>query len=292
MAKRKEIAQKLVKEEKIPLRIALTAMFLSKAMYYYTPQSEPDRRKRALDQELVNKLRSISGHELVYGYRKTTKKLKVYNHKKVYRHMKELKMLQPKKLKKKKHTRLPISCPVSSNIRWEGDLTYVWDGSKINYLFAVVDAYDKEPIGDYYGLRCRAEEAVYSLEEAVKTRFGSLKSVKNYRVSLRLDQGSQYISKKFKRRAKELGVRIEYCGINCPDDKPYIESFFSRYKCEEVYRNEYHSFSEALLGWVQYKNWYKTERIHQGLDWMTIPEFRNQRCTHLSGVFQSENTGA
>ena len=83
----------------------------------------------------------------------------------------------------------------------------------MNYLFTVMDVYDKEPIGDYYGLRCRAEEAVYSLEEAVKTRFGSREPVDQFRVSLRVDQGSQYLSKKFKKRAKALGVKLEYCGI-------------------------------------------------------------------------------
>jgi len=92
------------------------------------------------------------------------------------------------------------------------------DGRKTNYLFAVVDAYDKEPIGDYYGLRCRTDEAVHSLENAVRMRFGSLEPYNGYRVTLRVDQGSQYISKKFRKRAKELGVRLEYCGINCPND--------------------------------------------------------------------------
>ena len=120
----------------------------------------------------------------------------------------------------------------------------------MNYLFTVMDVYDKDPIGDYYGLRCRAEEAVYSLEEAVNTRFGSLDPADKYRVKLRVDQGSQYLSKKFKKRAKELGVELEYCGINCPNDKPYIESFFSRYKCEEVYRNDYRSFTDGFLGWI------------------------------------------
>ena len=57
---------------------------------------------------------------------------------------------------------------------WEGGLTYPWDGNKINDLFAIVDGYDKEPIGDYYGLRCWFIEAIRSLEEAVETRLSSL----------------------------------------------------------------------------------------------------------------------
>ena len=292
MAERRKIAKRLVEKERISLHIVLKAMFLSKGSYYYQSKETDHRQKRGLDQELVRELNSLNPREFVHGYRKVTRKLKKYNHKKVYRHMKELNMLQPKKLKKGNKRRLGLYCPRGVNQRWEADLTYVWDGNKINYLFVVVDSYDKDIVGDYYGLRCRADEAIYSLEEAVKERFGSLEPVDSYRVNLRVDQGSQYISKKFKARAKELGVKIEYCGIDCPNDKAYVESFISRYKCEEVYRNEYRSFTEAMFGWLGYKRWYRTERIHQGLGWMSIPEFREQKGLHLQAQFQSKNIGA
>ena len=284
----------MLKQEDISLDIALKAVGLSKSSYYYHSKLiKKDKRIKQLDNTLVYKLKELTGYELVYGYRKVTKLLKQYNHKKIYRHMKALNMLQPKKIKKHKTTRLDVSCPITSNVRWEGDLTYVFDGKRLNYLFVVVDAFDKEPIGDCYGLRCRAKEAIISLEDAVKSRFNSLTPQANTRVTLRVDQGSQYISKNFKARAKELGVRLEYCGINCPDDKPYVESFFARYKCEEVYRNEYCSFMDAFLGWMQYKHWYKTERIHQGLRWQTIPEFKhNHGLQQIAGYLEYQKIGA
>jgi len=279
--------KELIQDEKVPFKIAMRATNLSKATYYYHPVKDVDLRKRPLDGELVTLLKALPKYEQTYGYRKITVLFDKYNHKKIYRHMKQLAITQPRKLKKRRKNRLDISCPIKSNIRWEGDLTYVFDGSKLNYLFAIVDAYDKEPIGDYYGLRCRADEAIHSLEDAVRTRFGSLEPFDGYRVTLRIDQGSQYLSKKFRKRANELGVHLEYCGINCPNDKPYIECFFSKYKCEEVYRNEYRSFTDAFLGWLEYKKWYMSKRIHQGLGWVSIPEFKNIRNSHLAGTFQS-----
>jgi len=273
--------------------VALEATMLKKTTYYYQRSFEKeDKRKRPLDPVLVEKLGEIAGYELTYGYRKITKVLEVYNHKKVYRHMYQLNRLQPRKLKKSRNPRLDISCPTGSNIRWEGDLTYVWDGNKINYLFVVVDTFDKEPIGDYYGLRCRADESIHSLEQAVETRFGNLEPCKQGRVTLRVDQGSQYIAAKFKKRAQELGVKIEYCGINCPNDKPYVESFFARYKCEEVYRNEYRSFTEAFLSWLQYKDWYSNRRIHQGLGWLSIPAFKQRQASHKQALSWPKNKGA
>lgn len=284
--------KKLVEKDKIPLKIALKATILNKSTYYHKTDKSKDHRKKSLDDILVSKLKALPKYEQTYGYKKVTKYLNEYNHKKVYRHMKALNLTQPKKIKKHNKKRLDISNPIQSNVRWEGDLTYVYDGRKTNYLFVIIDVYDKEPIGDYYGLRCRADEAIHSLEDAVKTRFGSLEPFNGYRVSLRVDQGSQYISKRFKKRAKELGVKLEYCGINCPNDKPFVECFFGRYKCEEVYRNEYQSYTDALLGWLEYKEWYSIKRIHQGLGWSTLPEFKAKRDSLLADVFMSNNMGA
>lgn len=56
--------------------------------------------------------------------------------------------------------------------------------------------------------------------------------------------------------------------------------------------NECRSFIDAVLGWIQYKHWHQTERIHQGLGWRSIPDFKKQKGSHLAGVFQSKNAGA
>jgi len=285
--KRREMAKKMVGEEKIPLKIALQVANVNRTGYYYLPKNGKDLRKKPLDPALKTLLENLNGYESVYGYRKVTELFVIYNHKKVYRHMSELHLLQPRKLKKKRYTRLPIECPVGPDIRWEGDLTYVFDGERLNYLFAVADASDKEIIGDHYGMQCRAEEAISSLDTAVQQRFGSLEPCPYYRVSLRVDQGSQYVSKKFRERAKELGVKLDFCGIDCPDDKPFIECFFARYKCEEVYRNEYRGFTQAFSGWAGYKKWYNNGRIHQGLNFMTIPEFKQTRGLLIQPAFLS-----
>ena len=55
--------------------------------------------------------------------------------------------------------------------------------------------------------------------------------------------------------------------------------------------HEYRSSSDAMLGWIQYNHWYKAERIRQGLSWISIPDFKKQKGSHLAGVFQSKNMG-
>ena len=59
------------------------------------------------------------------------------------------------------------------------------------------------------------------------------------------------------------------------------------------YRNEYSSFTDAFLGWLQYKHWYKTEHIHQGLRWQTIPEFKHNRgLQQIAGYLEYQKIGA
>ena len=251
------------------------ALGISKSSYYYREKGHDGRRK-PLDPKLVQEIDALNKYEQAYGYRKVTKKLGRYNRKKVYRHMKAMGRTQPRRYKKKQRVHLPAVCPIRSNVRWEADLTYVFDGAQNTYLFTVIDCFDKELIGDCHGLRCRADEAVESVRRAVWSRFGSDRVPDNEQVTMRVDQGTQYISKKFREAMRRMRIRIEYCGINCPNEKPYIESFFAQYKREEVYRNEYRCFGDAVYGWQDYKDWYNTERIHQGLRWKTIVAFQAQ----------------
>lgn len=153
--KRKEVGKLVARGH--DLNMALQVVQLNRASYYRKPSPviKTDRRQCELDNDLVKKLNKLSGYNTFYGYCKVAEKLKDYNHKQVFRPMKKMNMLQPRKLKKFHKHRLPIS-------------------RQTNYLFNIIDVYDKEPIGDYYRLRCRVDKAILSMKEAVQTKFGSL----------------------------------------------------------------------------------------------------------------------
>ena len=73
-----------------------------------------------------------------------------------------------------------------------------------------------------------------------------------------------------------MNVNLEYAGIKCPEDKPYIESFNGSYKTEEIYRHEYRSFHEARTGWETYRAWYRSDRLHQSLHYLSPEQFAKQ----------------
>ena len=264
------MTRRLMTEHGMSLRQACQTAGLAKSSWYYQPRP---RGPRPLNPMLVAAIERVwTQGRGVYGYRKVHARLQaqglVINHKTVLRYLRRMNRLQPRKLKGVRWTRPRVVHPTSSNTYWEMDLTYVWCGSGFGYLFAVLDAYDKGIPGAHFGDRCRAVEAVQALEEAVATRFGGRVS-EGHTLTLRVDRGSQFIARRFQEAAQALGVTLEYAGIQCPDDKPYIESFFGHYKTEEVYRTNYTTLAEAQVGWSLYRIWYETERVHESLDYQT-----------------------
>ena len=264
-----------IKSEGAPISTALKTVGLSSSSYYYKPKVP--KEPRALDRSLVEAITEVrQGHEEVYGYRKITLALKArgmkVNGKKVLRHLRALGLTQPRKVKGIRWTKLEVVQPEEQNIYWEADFSYVWTGEGNAYLCAVIDAWDRDIVGEVFSDRCRAIEAAESLEKAISNRLGG-KVPEHHQLTLRVDRGSQFRAHRFRETARILNVKLEYAGVKCPEDKPYIEAFFSSYKTEELYRNEYHSFEEARANWDDYRGWYRNDRIHQSLDYMSPVQY-------------------
>jgi len=268
---KRQMVEGLIAEGK-PMKVALKAVGMARSSYYYRPVRK--RKPHALDEALVEAIHEVrQGHAEVYGYRKITMALRAarwtINTKKVLRHLRVLGFTQPRKLKGQRWSRPAIIRPTVCNTYWESDFTYVWTGSANAYLCVVIDACDRDIVGDVFSDRCRAYEAAEALERAVLSRFGG-RVPYGHGLTLRVDRGTQFTARSFREAARTLNVRLEYAGIQCPEDKPYIESFFGSYKTEELYRNEYSSLTEARTGWESYRTWYRNDRLHQAL-WYKSP---------------------
>jgi len=255
----------------IPRLAALKAADLASSSYCYRPAAK--RKPRALDADLVVAINEVrQGHNEVYGYRKITRALRAMemkvNGKKVLRHLRALGLTQPRKLKGQRWTHPPLVKPDAPDTYWEADFTCVWTGPGNAYPCVVIDAWDRDIVGDVFSERCRAVEAAQALEMAVLNRFGG-KVPAGHHLTLRVDRGSQFRAYRFRETARLLNITLEYAGVKCPEDKPYIESFFGSYKTEEVYRHEYRNFLETRTGWETYRAWYRSERLHQSLEYQS-----------------------
>lgn len=269
------------------LRSALKYLDISKSSYCHKakPRSE-SRRTAPLDSELKTALDKLQGYELTLGYEKMTDYLRgkhacIWNHKKVYRHMKSLSLLQPRHIKQRyrQNKRLAAMCVLGSNQRWEMDITFVATETGPLCLFAILDTYDKQLVGDSMDVRATAAQAVECLKQAVLKRFGVL-SAAGLTLVVRVDRGCQFTAADFENAAKELSVSLEFCGVQAPNDKPYIESFFGCYKNEEVYRNQYANYFEAYEGWKNFKIWYEGSRPHGSLGNLSPKQFENKQISN------------
>lgn len=251
----------------------------------------------------MNRLKELNGYALTLGHRKLTVFIRlqhnlIVNHKKLYRHIKELKLLQPKHVKRPKIKTPPKAifyCPLKSNIRWEADLTLVPYQSGFLYLFSVIDVFDKELIGSWFGFRCRKDDAIEALKDAVLNRFPNGAVPTTIDLTLRLDRGCQFTAFDFAKAAKLMNVQIEFCDVQAPNQKPFIESFFSSFKREEVYRNFYDNPFQAFHAWNEYKFWYNNLRPHGALNFKAPAQFRaalNPDPSQVKGLVLSKNTGA
>tara|TARA_B100000959_G_C14905665_1_gene592868 strand:+ start:455 stop:1354 length:900 start_codon:yes stop_codon:yes gene_type:complete len=288
----------VLSQRKVPTQIALQAIGLSRSSYHYKSvvKDKKDKRKAPLDPCLEALLLSLKGYELTLGYYKLADYIKHtyadqghwYNKKKVYRHMKALKLLQPKHIKrpkkKQKKGGVLYYSPLRSNVRWEADLTFISYGDSYLYLFTVIDTFDKEIIGHFLSFRCRCEDAIESLKEAVLCRFPNGQVPAELELVLRLDRGCQYTAKDFCDQSRSFGLKFEFCDVQAPNQKPYIESFFSNFKREEVYRNDYKNPMDVFLAWKSYVEWYNNKRPHSSLGNLSPVHFRLQNYLKVSHV--------
>ena len=279
-------------------------MSLNRSSWYYSPKPLHHKKSsQSLDPDLVNRLNSLSGYELTLGYHKVCAYLRTvyndcFNHKKVYRHMNALHLLQPKfirKPKKKKPSNVLFYCPLQSNLRWESDLTLIPTEDGFLYLFTVIDVFDKEVIGSWFGFRCRCQEAIEALQQAVSARFPDGKALENLSLTLRLDRGCQFTAQDFAQAARDLNISIEFCDVQTPNQKPFIESFFANFKREEVYRNIYQNALQAFSAWPKYLDWYNNRRPHASINYLSPTNFRRlhaNKSSLINDVFLSENIGS
>ena len=297
MKQRRKYVRDLVRSnQNIPLKMSLEAFDMSKSSFFYQEKnSNPKRSCKPLDVSLSNQLLALEKYELTLGYAKITDYIKLnynchFNKKKVYRHMKKLNLLQPKTIKRSKiHSKkgtISFYSAIKSNVRWEADLTTIVYGAEHLYLFSVIDTFDKELIGHWLGFRCRSDEAIHALTQAVYSRFPNGKVPPDLELVIRLDRGCQFTAQDFGDKARAFNLKMEFCDVMAPNQKPYIEAFFANFKREEVYRSEYINPLDVFDAWKSYLVWYNTKRPHSSLRNLSPIQFR-AKCLNLLSSFSS-----
>jgi len=207
-----------------------------------------------------------------YGYRHMTGELKekgwIINHKKVYRLMKESKLLYGSRIRvapfKRNFIRFRSLRPERPLQYLSMDIKYVHvHGTGRNaLLLTVMDIYSRKVLIDMLRQRIRKGDVLLMLSLM-------LLEYKAEGMSLRNDNGSQFIATTVRENLKEKGVLQEFSHVATPEDNAYIEALHSNLQREVIDRFEFESIYHAQIVIDRYYKWYNEKRRHWSLNGQT-----------------------
>jgi putative transposase len=153
--------------------VVAATLAISRSSLYYQKKKKPrgSRADRRYDEQIV----LACGEKLAYGYRRVAwwlnrKKGLQVNRKRVLRVMRERGLLvRARRLRarrKKEWGRVEAAEP---NQIWQTDMTKIWAGPAVGwaYLVCVIDCCTREIVGWQLSQRCRTEDALAAVEQAV-----------------------------------------------------------------------------------------------------------------------------
>jgi len=261
------------------------ALSLDKACALINAPSQPVEKKDSL----LDKIFSIATEFPKYGYRRITKALQREGHKVNHKRVQSIMRQNGLKCKRKKkcvHTtnsnhnnpvypNLTKDKPVTGlNQVWPADITYVHlaDGETA-YLATIIDKHSRRCLGWQLSENIDAKLCVDALTMALHTRQGmSIEGVIHHS-----DRDIQYTSSEYTTLLKEHGIAISMSRKGNPYDNAHAESFFKTVKYEEVYMNEYNSFTDAYHDIGHFiEEVYNQKRLHSAIGYMPPAEFEEK----------------
>jgi len=146
------------------------------------------------------------------------------------------------------------------NHKWVSDITYIKVGRNWIYLAAVLDLFSRKIVGWALDRHIREGLVLDALEMALsrrKIKTGPL---------LHSDQGVQYRANEYQDALKHHGIRCSMSRKGNCWDNAVMESFFSRFKVELIYPENYKTMDEARAGIFEYiEMFHNRQRRHSTL---------------------------
>jgi putative transposase len=249
---------KVCSEWKVSIRKACRVFLVDTSTYHY----KPHRRGQA---DLEKRIKEIAETRMRYGYRRVHVVLLregwMINIKRTYRLYTglglQLRNKTPKRRVKAKlrEDRSPASEP---NQTWAMDFVHdqLAMGKKIRVL-TIVDIFSKfSPVIDPR-FSYRAEDVVMTLKRVC----GAI----GYPKTIRVDQGSEFVSRDLDLWAYTNGVTLDFSRPGKPTDNAFIEAFNSKLRGECLNAHWFMSLDDARSKMEEWRRYYNEERPYSGI---------------------------
>lgn len=255
----------------IPIVRQCALLGLNRSRYYYEP--EPVSERELL---LMRRIDGIYTEFPYYGSPKITAALHrqgvIVNHKAIERLMRVMgiQAIFPRRNTSTPHPRHPVFPYLLNGLDinrpnqvWGTDITYVRASGIWFYLVAVLDWYSRYVVAWKLSQGMSGDFCVAALTDALHEAIPDIHNS---------DQGSQFTAEAYTGILKERNIRISMDGRGRCFDNIFTERLWRTVKYEEVYLNEYRSFSEAKESLTRYFRTYNHRRLHQSLNYKTPAE--------------------
>ncbi|WP_461111211.1 IS3 family transposase [Streptomyces chlorus] len=155
---------------------------------------------------------------------------------------------------------------------WAGDITEIVTEEGKFYLATVIDLFSRRLLGYAMGSRHDADLVVAALNMAAAIRGGDVRGV-----IFHSDRGSDYVSRRFARACRRLGVTRSMGRVGSCFDNTVSEAFNSVLKVEYVHRHTFRTRTEArirIATWIT--DFYNTRRLHSVCGFKSPIDYENE----------------
>lgn len=257
-ARRRRLVDKVRVDWKVSIRRACACLRIDASLYHY-------KSKRGDQAALKARIKEIAATRVRYGYRRIHVLLRRegwnVNAKRIYRLYKEMGLQLRNKTPKqrvKAKLREDRTEAVHSNDVWAMDFVHdqLATGRKIRVL-TVIDTFSRfSPVVDPR-FSYRGENVVATLERTCRSV--------GYPKIIRVDQGSEFISRDLDLWAYQRGVELEFSRPGKPTDNAFIESFNGKFRSECLNAHWFLCLDDARTKMEEWRQDYNTVRPHSAI---------------------------
>ncbi len=254
---------------KIPVARACEFLGLARASYY---RKKVQRNQDPVEQELIR----LAGEHPRYGYRRLGACCGL-SFKRARNLMAKLQLFAKKRKRKPKAS--PQSLEGAKNLCvpakapghiLASDFTYIPMPKGFAYFAVTLDLYTRKVAGWSLSRRMHTDFVLDALQMALDA--GNLHPGWIHHS----DQGSQYTSDEFRQRITKASGQPSFSRKATPGDNAFVESFFSRFKDEQIYTEEIYDYKQIEELVSSYVLTYNTARPHSSLGYLSPEAFQEK----------------
>lgn len=225
-----------------------------------------ENHQETKDLSVKGEIEKVFENNPAYGARRLAMELE-YNHKRMSRVMRKYGLKPPRLWYARKYlteANLEYKDQFSNLIKnienpkineiWSSDLTYVNHNGKFIYVCAIKDICTKEIVALGISHKHNSDLVLNTIKEGILNQ-KTLPFIFHY------DRGREFLNEKCINFLKTNGIKISVSDPGSPWQNGHIESFWSRFKCENGDLRRFEDLGELAEYIYQWVNYYNNERI-------------------------------